>query len=41
MKNKLNIYFSFVLTAAALWGIAGVFVRSVSDSGIKEMQIVF
>lgn len=41
MKNKLNIHFLFVLTAAALWGIAGVFVRVVSNSGIKEMQIVF
>ncbi len=41
MKNKLNIRFLCVLIAAALWGAAGIFVRSVSDSGIKEMQIVF
>ena len=41
MKNKLNLHFLFVLAAAALWGMAGIFVRTVADSGIKEMQIVF
>ncbi len=41
MKNKFNLHFLFVLAAAALWGMAGIFVRTVAHSGIKEMQIVF
>lgn len=41
MKNKLNRHFLCVFTAASLWGAAGIFVRNVSDSGIKEMQMVF
>lgn len=41
MKSKINIHFLLVLIAAALWGVAGIFVKAVGNFGIKEMQIVF
>ncbi len=39
MKTKINILFLFVLLAASLWGMAGIFVRNLGDA-ISEMQTV-
>ena len=41
MKLKLNIHFIFVIIAASLWGISGLFVRTVSKYGVTEMEMVF
>lgn len=41
MKIKLNLGFIYVLSAAVLWGTAGIFVRTIGSSAISEMQIVF
>lgn len=39
MTKKINIHFVYVLLAASLWGIAGIFVRSVEDE-VAKMQLV-
>ena len=39
MVRKSNIHFIYVLSAAMLWGTAGIFVRTVQND-IKEMQLV-
>lgn len=41
MRFKLNIHFIFVIIAASLWGTAGLFVRTISNYGISQMQTVF
>ncbi len=41
MKKHINIHFIFVLLAAALWGTAGLFVRTVNKFNYSEMQTVF
>lgn len=41
MKLKINIHFIFVLLAATLWGIAGLFVRTLQSFAISQMQTVF
>ena len=41
MKNKINAGFLYVVLAAALWGTAGIFVRTLGDSDISQMQVVF
>ena len=40
MKTKVNFHYICVLLAAALWGIAGVFVRAIEKTAVSEMQIV-
>lgn len=40
MSNKIDLHFLYVLLAAAFWGTAGLFVRTV-ETQIREMQIVF
>ena len=42
MKNlKINVYFIFIIIAAALWGTAGIFVEAAKAYSISEIQIVF
>ena len=41
MKNKINIHFIYILISAILWGIAGIFVRTLSSSSLSQMGIVF
>ena len=41
MKLKFNIHFFCVFLAAALWGMAGVFVRTIEGTAISSMQLVF
>lgn len=41
MKNKINIHFMYILISAILWGIAGIFVRTLSSSSLSQMGIVF
>lgn len=41
MKIKLNIHFFCVFLAAALWGIAGIFVRTIEETAVASMQLVF
>lgn len=41
MKLKINIHFVLVLLAAALWGTAGIFVRTMETTAVNQMQIVF
>ncbi len=41
MNLKINKYLIYILLAAVLWGTAGIFVRTLSSSGLYEMQIVF
>lgn len=40
VKNKSGISAAFIVTAASLWGTAGIFVRTLSGYGIGEMQLV-
>ena len=40
MRFRLSIHFVFVLIAAALWGTAGIFVRSIEGHNISQTQIV-
>ena len=40
MKTKINIHFLYVLSAAVLWGTAGIFVRNL-ENGTSQMEIVF
>ncbi len=40
MKLKLNIYFWFVFLSAVLWGIAGIFVRTIEQTSLTQMQLV-
>ena len=39
MTKKINLHFIYVLSAAILWGTAGIFVRAV-ENDIKQMQLV-
>ena len=39
MQRKINIHFIFVLLAAMLWGMAGIFVRTLGES-LAPMQLV-
>ena len=41
MKNKINVSFIYILLSAALWGIAGVFVRTLETVAFPQMGIVF
>lgn len=41
MKNKINVHFIYILISAILWGIAGIFVRTLSSSSLSQMGIVF
>ena len=41
MKTRINYHFLFILSAAALWGTAGLFVRTAGKYGLGEMQLVF
>ena len=41
MLKKFNISYLFILSAASLWGLAGIFVRSATAVGIGEMEVVF
>ena len=41
MKIKLNIHFFCVFLAAALWGCAGIFVRTIEETAVASMQLVF
>ncbi|MBR4973105.1 MAG: 4-(cytidine 5'-diphospho)-2-C-methyl-D-erythritol kinase [Clostridia bacterium] len=41
MNLKINKYLIYILSAAVLWGTAGIFVRTLSSNGLYEMQIVF
>lgn len=41
MKQQINIHLIFVLLAAALWGTAGIFVRTMETTALSQMQIVF
>ena len=40
MKTKINLHFLYVLSAAVLWGTAGIFVRNLENSA-SQMDIVF
>lgn len=40
MKIKFNIYFIYILLSAVLWGIAGIFVRTLNTE-LSPMGIVF
>lgn len=40
MKTKTNLHFLYVLSAAVLWGTAGIFVRNLENSS-SQMVIVF
>ena len=40
MKTKINLHFLYVLSAAVLWGTAGIFVRNLENSA-SQMAIVF
>lgn len=40
MKFRLSIHFVFVLIAAALWGTAGIFIRSIEGDNVSQTQIV-
>lgn len=41
MNKKINFHFILVLLAAALWGTAGLFVRSIEKYEFSQMQMVF
>lgn len=41
MKRIKSLHFIYVLLAAALWGTAGLFVRSLKQFDFSEMQTVF
>ena len=41
MKTKSNKHFFAIFLAAALWGMAGIFVRTCESDGLGKMQIVF
>ncbi len=40
MKFKINKHFIMVILAACLWGIAGIFVRTLNGSSFTQMQTV-
>ena len=40
MRKSVNIYFIYVLSAAVLWGTAGIFVRNLEGTA-GQMEIVF
>lgn len=40
MKKRFDFHFIFILLGAALWGTAGIFVRTAEGSAVSEMQIV-
>lgn len=41
MKLKFNIHFILISLAASLWGIAGIFVRTLEETAVSQMQLVF
>lgn len=41
MKNKFNLSFIFIIIAATLWGTAGIFVRTIEQTSITQLQLVF
>lgn len=41
LKSKINIHFIYILSAAALWGIAGIYVRTLENTAFTQMGIVF
>ncbi len=41
MLKRINVYFIFILFAASLWGMAGIFVRTASKYRVSEMELVF
>lgn len=41
MKTKINIHFIFILLSAILWGVAGIFVRTLQAFEFTQMQTVF
>ena len=41
MKASINFHFILIFLAAALWGTAGLFVRTAGNYGLSEMQLVF
>lgn len=41
MKHCVNIHFIFVMLAAAMWGTAGIFVRTLQAFGISQITTVF
>ncbi len=41
MKLKSRLYFIYVLLAGALWGTAGIFVRTLQGYNIGEMEMIF
>ncbi len=41
MKARINYHFLLIFLAAALWGTAGLFVRTAGKYGLTEMQLVF
>ncbi|MEE1161540.1 MAG: DMT family transporter [Acutalibacteraceae bacterium] len=40
MKTRINYHFVLIFLAAALWGTAGLFVRTAGRYGLSEMQLV-
>lgn len=41
MKTRINFHILLIFFAAALWGTAGLFVRTAGKYGLTEMQLVF
>lgn len=41
MHKKINIHFIYILLSAIFWGIAGIYVRTLEETALSQMGIVF
>ena len=41
MNKKINIHFIYILLSAMFWGIAGIYVRTLGQTGLSQIGIVF
>lgn len=41
MNKKINIHFIYILLSAIFWGIAGIYVRTLEETALSQMGIVF
>lgn len=41
MNKKFNLHFMFIIIGAVLWGTAGIFVRTIEETPITQLQLVF
>lgn len=41
MKKRFNLHFIFIIIAATLWGTAGIFVRTIEETPVTQLQLVF